>query len=631
MEYFAGKADVAVIGAGHAGIEASLAAARMGCRTVLFTISNDAVGNMPCNPSIGGTGKGQLVFEIDALGGEMGKAADKVMLQDRMLNLSKGPAVHSKRIQADRRLYQDIMKKTIEHTENLSLVQAEICEIRRLENDNDGMRFSLVTRLSAVYHAKTVVICTGTYLDSRVIIGDVIYPSGPDGLHPASYLSKSIELLGIKMLRFKTGTPPRIDARTVDYSVLERQDGDEKLTPYSADTDIKELESRPRLPCYIVYTNEETHKIIREHISESPLYSGKITGIGPRYCPSIEDKVVRFPDKIRHQLFLEPMGEGSNELYLQGFSSSMPSYIQDMMLHSIKGLENAVVMRSAYAIEYDCIDSTELSASLMFKKIPGLFGAGQFNGTSGYEEAAAQGLIAGMNAALFVKEKPPVILTRNSSYIGTLIDDLVTKGTNEPYRMMTSRSEFRLILRQDNADERLSEIGYEAGLLPYERIKRYREKKAMIEAEKSRLRATVLPPSEKLNDILSAAHEPPIRTGVRLSELLKRPEITYASLAPVDEGRKPLPENVIFTAQTDLKYEGYIKKELADAERFSKLEKRLLPEDICYKDVLGLSTEAAQKLEKFRPVSIGAASRISGVSPADISVLLIFLDIKNKD
>lgn len=631
MEYFVESADVAVIGAGHAGIEAALAAARMGCRTILFTISNDAVGNMPCNPSIGGTGKGQLVFEIDALGGEMGKAADKVMLQDRMLNLSKGSAVHSKRIQADRRLYQDIMKKTIEHTEGLSLIQAEICEIRKIENAEDGARFAVVDRLSAVWHAKTVVICSGTYLDSRVIIGDVMYSSGPDGLHPAAYLTKSLLDLGIKMLRFKTGTPPRIDARTVDYSVLERQDGEEKLTPYSAETKMADLESRPKLPCYIAYTNEETHRIIREHISESPLYSGQIKGVGPRYCPSIEDKVIRFPDKIRHQLFLEPTGEGSHELYLQGFSSSMPSYIQAQMLHSIKGFEKAVVMRHAYAIEYDCIDSTQLSAALMFKDIEGLFGAGQFNGTSGYEEAAAQGLIAGMNAALLVQGKAPVTLTRNSSYIGTLIDDLVTKGTNEPYRMMTSRSEFRLILRQDNADERLSEIGYAAGLLSQERIELFREKKAMIEAEKERLRSVIVSPNGGINELLETIGEAPIKTGVRLSELLKRPNVNYEFLAPVDPDRPALPSAVIFTAQTDLKYEGYIKKELADAARFTKLEKRLLPEDICYANIRGLSTEAAQKLDKFRPLSIGAASRISGVSPADISVLLIYLDVKNKE
>lgn len=631
MEYFVESVDVAVIGAGHAGIEAALAAARMGCRTVIFTISNDAVGNMPCNPSVGGTGKGQLVFEIDALGGEMGRAADKVMLQDRMLNMSKGPAVHSKRIQADRRLYQDTMKKTLEHTDGLSLIQAEICEIRRLENTSDGSRFALVSRLSAVWHAKAVVISTGTYLDSQVIIGEVMYPSGPDGLHPAAYLTSSLESFGIKMLRFKTGTPPRIDARSVDYSVLERQDGDETLTPYSADTDIRELEKRPRLPCYIAYTNEETHRIIRQHISESPLYSGKIHGVGPRYCPSIEDKVVRFPDKTRHQLFLEPMGDGSNELYLQGFSSSMPSYVQDKMLHSIKGFEKAVVMRHAYAIEYDCIDSTQLFASLMFKKIEGLFGAGQFNGTSGYEEAAAQGLIAGMNAALYVKGKEPVILTRNSSYIGTLIDDLVTKGTNEPYRMMTSRSEFRLILRQDNAGERLSETGYAAGLLSEERIMRFREKKVLIEREKARIRAVIVPPGETINKILENAGEPPIKTGIRLCELLKRPTLTYEMLSPVDTARPKLPDDVVFTAVTDIRYEGYIKKELADAERFAKLEKRLIPADICYENIRGLSTEAVQKLAKFRPLSIGAASRISGVSPADITVLLIYLDIKRKD
>ncbi len=630
MEYFVNSVDVAVIGAGHAGIEAALAAARTGCSTILFTISNDAVGNMPCNPSIGGTGKGQLVFEIDALGGEMGRAADKVMLQDRMLNMSKGPAVRSKRIQADRRLYQETMKKTLEHTENLSLIQEEICAIRPLEGGADGYRFALVSRLEAVWHAKAVVISTGTYLDSRVIIGDIMYSSGPDGLHAATKLTSSIAALGIRMLRFKTGTPPRIDERSVDLSVLERQDGEEKLTPYSADTDIEALKKRPALPCYIAYTNEQTHRIIREHIDESPLFSGKITGVGPRYCPSIEDKVIRFPDKTRHQLFLEPTGDGTGELYLQGFSSSMPSYVQAQMLHSLKGFENAVVMRHAYAIEYDCIDSTELYASLMFKKIEGLFGAGQFNGTSGYEEAAAQGLIAGLNASLFVQGREPVILTRDSSYIGTLIDDLVTKGTNEPYRMMTSRSEFRLILRQDNADERLSEIGYAAGLLPEARILKYREKKAMIEAEKARIRSVVIPPSEEITRILDSVGEAPIKTGARMSDLLKRPNVTYEMLEKVDKTRPTLPEAVVFTAVTDIRYEGYIKKELDDARRFTKLESKLLPEDIVYENVRGLSSEAMQKLAKFRPHSLGAASRISGVSPADISVLLIYLDMKRR-
>ena len=626
MEFYVNSADVAVIGAGHAGCEAALAAARMGVKTILFTISNDAVANMPCNPSIGGTGKGQLVFEIDALGGEMGRAADKVMLQDRMLNASKGPAVHSKRIQADRMLYRDLMKKTIEHTENLSLIQAEITDIRPDENGE----FDIITELSAVFHVKAAVICTGTFLDSRIIIGDYTASSGPDGLHAAKNLTANLEKLGIRIMRFKTGTPPRIDSRSIDYSKLERQDGEEKLTPYSADTKQEDLEARPKLPCYIAYTNETTHDIIRANIDRSPLYSGEIHGIGPRYCPSIEDKVVRFPDKHRHQLFVEPTGLGTNEMYLQGFSSSMPADVQLKMLHSIVGFENAVTMRSAYAIEYDCIDSTQLDASLGFKNIPGLYGAGQFNGTSGYEEAAAQGLIAGMNAALYVKGKAPVMLTRDSSYIGTLIDDLVTKGTNEPYRMMTSRSEYRLLLRQDNADTRLSKIGHDAGLLSDEAYERYLKKAEMIAAEKERLSKIVLPPSKAVNDLLTSLGEVPLKTGIHMSDLLRRPDITYEALAPVDPDRPALPDAVIFTVQTEIKYEGYIKKQLADAERFSKLEKRLLPTDIDYKTITGLSTEAVQKLNLHKPYSIGAASRISGVSPADISVLLIYLDLKNR-
>ncbi len=626
MEFFVDSADVAVIGAGHAGCEAALAAARMGCRTVLFTISNDAVANMPCNPSIGGTGKGQLVYEIDALGGEMGRAADKVMLQDRMLNASKGPAVHSKRIQADRWLYRDLMKKTIEHTDGLSLVQAEITDIRA----RDGAVTEVVTDLGGIWRVKAVVVCTGTYLDSRVIIGEVRYSSGPDGLHAAKSLTASLEALGVRMLRFKTGTPPRIDSRTIDYDRLERQDGEAHPTPYSADTRAEDLEARPKLPCYIAYTNEKTHEIIRRNIGRSPLYSGEIHGIGPRYCPSIEDKVVRFPDKTRHQLFVEPTGLGTNEMYLQGFSSSMPADVQLEMLHSMVGFEHAVTMRSAYAIEYDCIDSTQLDASLGFKTICGLYGAGQFNGTSGYEEAAAQGLIAGMNAARFVKGQSPVTLTRDSSYIGTLIDDLVTKGTNEPYRMMTSRSEYRLLLRQDNADARLSKIGHDAGLLSDEAYARYEKKAAAIRAEIERLQKTILSPTGEVNALLASVDEPPIRTGVRISDLLRRPNITYDLLAPVDPARPALPAAVVFTVQTEIKYEGYIQKELADAERFEKLEKKLLPPDIDYKKIAGISTEAAQKLDAHRPASIGAASRISGVSPADISVLLIYLDLKRR-
>ena len=625
MSYFIDNIDIAVIGAGHAGVEAALAAARLGCKTVLFTISNDAVANMPCNPSIGGTGKGQLVFEIDALGGEMGRAADKVTLQDRMLNQSKGPAVHSKRVQADRRLYQDIMKRTVEHTENLSLVQAEIVDISVDESGEKPRVCRIKTMLGGVYDTKAVVVCTGTYLDSRVIIGEFTKPSGPDGMHPAKYLTDALVRLGVKIMRFKTGTPPRIDARSVDLSVLERQEGD-PVTPYSADTDVSELDARPKLPCYIAYTNEKTHKIIRDNISRSPLYSGEIHGIGPRYCPSIEDKIVRFPDKARHQLFLEPMGEGSGELYLQGFSSSMPADVQLEMLHSLKGFENAVVMRPAYAIEYDCADPTQLSPSLEFKAVSGLFGAGQFNGTSGYEEAAAQGLIAGINAARYVKGFSPFTLSRNSSYIGTLIDDLVTKGTNEPYRMMTSRSEFRLILRQDNADARLTEFGHDVGLITDDRYTRFKRKQELIAAEKERLFSTVLPPSKELNDILASCGEPPVSTGIRLAELLRRPAVTYGMLAPVDAARTPLANDVIFTVQTDIKYEGYIKKQLADVERFEKLESKRLDENIDFMSIRGLSTEAAQKLTKHRPLSIGAAARISGVSPADIAVLLIYID-----
>lgn len=624
-EYFVMNTEVAVVGAGHAGVEAALAAARLGCRTLLFTISNDAVANMPCNPSIGGTGKGQLVYEIDALGGEMGRAADKVTLQDRMLNSSKGAAVHSKRVQADRRLYQDIMKKTIEHTENLSLIQAEIKEIRK-----ETKGFTLVTMLGACYHADAVVVSTGTYLDSRVIVGEYTCRSGPDGMHAAIGLTDSLLKMGIKMLRFKTGTPPRIDARSIDFSVLERQDGEPVPTPYSVMTEQKDLDARPKLPCYVAYTNEKTHEIIRANISRSPLYSGEIKGVGPRYCPSIEDKVVRFPDKTRHQLFLEPMGDGSGEMYLQGFSSSMPADVQLEMLHSMVGFEHAVTMRNAYAIEYDCIDSTQLFATLEFKDIPGLYGAGQFNGTSGYEEAAAQGLIAGMNAALKLRGKEPIVLTRDSSYIGTLIDDLVTKGTGEPYRMMTSRSEYRLILRQDNADRRLCEIGRRAGLVSDEAYRRYCEKQQKIEAEKQRLHDRVLSPLGPVNDLLARVGEPAITTGIREDDLLRRPAITYEMLREIDPYMPDLSPSAVLTVETDIKYEGYIKKQLAEAARFDKLEKRALPADMDYLHLRGISIEAAQKLDRIRPLNIGAASRISGVSPADISVLLIYLDMRKE-
>lgn len=626
MEYLAGTADVAVIGAGHAGVEAALACARMGIDTVLFTISNDAVANMPCNPSIGGTGKGQLVFEIDALGGEMGRAADKVMLQDRILNSSKGPAVQSKRIQADRRLYQSVMKKTIEHTARLRLIQGEIRELRTENVCGKPRVCSVVTRLSGVWSVKAAVICSGTYLDSRVIIGEVMYSSGPDGMHAAVGLTESLKKLGLRFLRFKTGTPPRLDERSIDFSVLERQDGECPMRPYSADTDPGTLLSRPNLPCYIAYTNEETHRIIRENIHRSPLYSGEIKGIGPRYCPSIEDKVVRFPEKTRHQLFVEPTGDGTGEMYLQGFSSSMPADVQLKMLRSMKGFEHAETMRGAYAIEYDCIDPTQLLHTLEFKSVDGLFGAGQFNGTSGYEEAAAQGLVAGINAARYIKGEEGISLSRHSSYIGTLIDDLVVKGTNEPYRMMTSRSEFRLLLRQDNADRRLTELGHEIGLISEERYKKFKEKQSLIEKEEERLNSTVLSPTAELNEILENAGETPVRTGLRLAEAIRRPTVTYEMLAPVDKNRPSLPADVIFTAVTDIKYEGYIKKQLAEAEKFEKLEKRLLPDGTDFRAIRGLSTEAAQKLDMHKPKSIGEASRISGVSPADIAVLLIYLD-----
>ena len=619
-----GITQVAVIGAGHAGIEAALASARMGLDTVLFTMNLDAVANMPCNPSIGGTGKGHLVFEIDALGGEMGRAADKVTLQSRTLNTGKGPAVRSKRIQADRMRYRALMKQTIEKTEKLRLVQAEIVSITVA----DGRVRGVVTALGTPWQAEAVVIASGTYLDSRVIVGEHAFPSGPDGMLPAKGLSDNLRALGLTLMRFKTGTPARIHRRSIDLSVLEQQDGEAVITPYAADTDGEVLNRIEQLPCFTAYTNENTHRIIRDNLHRSPLYAGMIQGIGPRYCPSIEDKVVRFADKERHQLFVEPTGADTDEMYLQGFSSSLPEDVQLAMLRSLRGFEKAEVMRTAYAIEYDCCDPTQLYPTLEFKAIAGLYGAGQFNGTSGYEEAAAQGLIAGINAALKLKGEPPLILSRDSSYIGTLIDDLVTKGTNEPYRIMTSRSEYRLLLRQDNAEERLIDEGRRVGLISEERYARYQTRMEAIQAETARLSATGVAPSEDLNAYLTAIETAPITTGIRLSELLRRPQVTYEGLAPFDPERPMLPASVTYEVEVLLKYDGYIKRQLAEAARTAKLAEKKLPPDIDYLAIDGLRLEARQKLDKIRPADIGQASRISGVSPADISVLLIWLKTK---
>lgn len=619
------KTEVAVIGAGHAGVEAALASARLGHDTVLFTINLDAVANMPCNPSIGGTGKGHLVYEIDALGGEMGAAADKVTLQSRTLNLGKGAAVHSKRIQADRKKYQQIMKSTIERTPNLRLVQAEIVDIACEEINGKKHVNSVTTKLGEVWKTSAAIICAGTYLEGKVFVGDVSYESGPDGMLPSRGLSASLAREGIKLVRFKTGTPARVHRNSIDFSVLERQDGEENITPYSVKTDKNKFDNFEQLPCHIVYTTPETHKIIRDNISFSAMYSGKIHGTGPRYCPSIEDKVVRFADKERHQLFVEPMGENTDEMYIQGFSTSMPARLQYDMLRSLPGFANAEIMRYAYAIEYDCIDPTQLYATLEFKDIDGLFGAGQFNGTSGYEEAAAQGLVAGINAVLSLEGREPMILSRVSSYIGTLIDDLVTKGTNEPYRIMTSRSEYRLLLRQDNADLRLTDIGHRVGLIDEERYAKFCEKREAIEAEIKRLNETYISPTQKTNEFLARHETSEIKTGISLAELLRRPQLDYAELGELDENRPQLDARIIETVQVNVKYEGYIKREFDEAKKFEKIEKKLIPSDIDYKDVTGLRIEARQKLEKIRPINIGQASRISGVNPADISVLLIYL------
>ena len=618
MGYDAGSFQVAVIGAGHAGIEAALAAARLGCKTVIFTINMDAVGNCPCNPSIGGTAKGHLVREIDALGGEMGKTTDECFLQSRMLNLGKGPAVHSLRAQIDRRKYSEIMKHKLELQEHLQMKQAEVTG---LEQTADG-RWKVTTRMNAEYLADTVILATGTFLGGRIFIGEVSYESGPDGLFPATFLSESLNKLGLRLRRFKTGTPARVLRSSIDFTDLEVQAGDEPVTPFSYET---EGELQNKEVCYVSWTNDRTKKVIMDNIHRSPLYSGMIEGVGPRYCPSIEDKVVRFADKPRHQLFIEPCGENTEEMYLQGMSSSLPEEVQIAFYHTIKGLENVQIMRSAYAIEYDCVDPTQMEATLEFADLPGLYGAGQFNGSSGYEEAAAQGLVAGINAARKVRGLSPMILDRASSYIGTLVDDLITKGVSDPYRMMTSRSEYRLVLRQDNADERLTPIGHEIGLISESRWEKFCEKQAMKEAERKRVEKLVLSPTQKLNDLLVSRETSPVTSGVHLSELLKRPQLNYAALAPVDKDRPDYPAAVFENVEIELKYEGYIRRQKADIAEMRRLEKKLLPKHTDYETIEVLRMEAREKLNKVRPANIGQASRISGVSPADISVLLIWL------
>lgn len=612
--------DVAVIGAGHAGCEAALACARLGMRTVIFSISLDAVGNLPCNPSIGGTAKGHLVREIDALGGEMGKAADATFIQSKLLNRGKGPAVHSLRAQIDRKSYHREMKKRLETQKNLHLKQAEITEVLA----KDGAVCAVRTHLGTLYGARAVIVCSGTYLKGKVMIGDYERESGPDGTFPANSLSESLKSLGVKLRRFKTGTPARIHADSLDFSKMEPEGGDNPVVPFSFET---ETPGENRALCYVTYTNERTHQIIRDNITKAPMYSGRVMGVGARYCPSIEDKVVRFADKPRHQLFIEPMGLDTREMYAQGISTGLPEDVQVKMLRTIAGLENVEIMRPAYAIEYDCCDPTQLYPTLEFKKIGGLYGAGQFNGTSGYEEAGAQGLVAGINAALKLAGREPMILRRSDGYIGTLIDDLVTKGTNEPYRMMTSRSEYRLLLRQDNADERLTPIGRRVGLIGDERYAKFLKKQELINAELSRIEGVTLAPGD-VNPILAAAGTTEISSGARLAEILRRPGISYEMLAPADKNRPDLPADVREEVEIKVKYDGYIKRQLRQAEQFIKLESRPLPNDIDYGAIRGLRIEARQKLDKIRPRSLGQASRISGVSPADISVLIIYLEAR---